>query len=633
MTRPGSIKRWLSGLGCTLGLVVMLAHPGHADEAVRIRNVDTSAFPTVAVTVSVPAGVLAEDIEVEENGGPVSILTVRPLIASGQEVDVVLAIDTSDSVRGAPLAAAVSAAKTFVDQLPEAVGVGVVTFSKRPSTIVGITRDRSAVLSALDSLGATQRGTAVYDAIGTAARLFSGPGQHNIVLLTDGSDVSSSLDLAGAVEAARNARASVFTVGLEARRTDFAGLQQLADETGGRFAPATSDRLEELYTSLAGSLSEQHLVIYRSEAVGGTQVTVTVLAGESTDLAIVLMPRIRPPAEGSGPGWLPALQGPWGLAIVLSVSFASVFLLILLVVGWITRVRWERDLARRVATPHLRDHGAPERPDRGPTAWIPRPVVEAAEHMAAAAGFKASLDRRLERAGLPLRAGELLAGSAVAAMLAGLVTMILFRNIVLALAVAMVAGIVPHVLVSVAIDRRLQALNDQLPDVLMILASSMRAGHSFLQALDTVSKEIGQPAGPEFARVVAEIRLGRPFEEAMNAMAERVESEEFTWALLAVNIQREVGGNLAEILDTLSETVREREAVRRQVKVLSSEGRLSVRILVALPFLITIYVIKVNPDYMRLLWTTWIGGVLIGVGSFLMLLGVIWARKTVKISV
>jgi tight adherence protein B len=626
------MKRWFSGLGGTLGLVLMLVQPGHADQTVRIRNVDTSAFPTVAVTVSAPAGTLPEDIEVNENGGPATILTIRPLIESGQQVDVVLAIDTSDSVRGAPLAAAVSAAKTFVDGLPEGVGVGVVTFSDRPTTVVGITEDRSAVQAALDSLGDTRRGTAVYDAVAMAAQLFSGPGQHNIVLITDGSDVSSALELAGAVESAREAHASVFTVGLEAAKTDFAGLQQLADQTGGRFAPATSDRLEELYTDLAGSLSQQHLLIYRSEAAGGTQVTVTVLTGDGTDFAIVLMPRTTS-AEGNGRGWLPLLDGPWGMTIVLSVSFVSAFLLLLLVVGWITRVRWEHDLSKRVATPHPVDPTTPPRPDRGLSAWIPKPVVDAAEHVAAATGFKASMDRRLELAGLPLLAGELVAGSALAASLAALLAVILFRSVFLALLLGTIAGIVPHVLVSVAIDRRLKALNDQLPDILMILASSMRAGHSFLQALDTVSKEIGEPAGPEFARVVAEIRLGRPFEEAMNAMAERVESEELTWALLAVNIQREVGGNLAEILDTLSETVREREAVRRQVKVLSSEGRLSVRILVSLPFLITLYVIKINPDYMRLLWTTWIGGVLIGVGSFLLLMGVMWARKTVKIDV
>jgi tight adherence protein B len=114
-----------------------------------------------------------------------------------------------------------------------------------------------------------------------------------------------------------------------------------------------------------------------------------------------------------------------------------------------------------------------------------------------------------------------------------------------------------------------------LPDVLTIMASSLRAGHSFMQALDTVAKEIAQPAATEFQRVVAEIRLGRPAEDALEALAERVGSADFMWAVLAVNIQREVGGNLAEILDNVADTLRERATLRRQIKVLTAEGRLS----------------------------------------------------------
>ena len=166
-----------------------------------------------------------------------------------------------------------------------------------------------------------------------------------------------------------------------------------------------------------------------------------------------------------------------------------------------------------------------------------------------------------------------------------------------------------------------------------ILASSLRAGHSFFQALDMVSKEIGEPAGPEFQRVVAEVRLGRPVDDALNAMAERVGSDDFQWAVLAVNIQREVGGNLAEILDTVADTVRERATLRRQVRVLSAEGRLSLKILVALPFLIGLYIAKVNPSYMSLLFTTRAGWIMLGTGAALMVAGVLWARKIVQVDV
>ncbi len=126
---------------------------------------------------------------------------------------------------------------------------------------------------------------------------------------------------------------------------------------------------------------------------------------------------------------------------------------------------------------------------------------------------------------------------------------------------------------------RADKLREQLPDVLTIMASSLRAGHRFLQSLDTVAKEITQPAASEFQRVVAEIRLGRPAEDALEALAERVGSPDFKWAVLAVNIQREVGGNLAEILDTVADTLRERAMLRRQIKVLTAEGRLSAWVL------------------------------------------------------
>ena len=116
-------------------------------------------------------------------------------------------------------------------------------------------------------------------------------------------------------------------------------------------------------------------------------------------------------------------------------------------------------------------------------------------------------------------------------------------------------------------------------------------------------------------------------------MAERIGSEDLTWAVLAINIQREVGGNLAEILDTLAEVVRDRNTIRRQVGVLSAEGRLSMWILAALPILIGLYMAKVNPDYIGLLFTTQVGLVMVVVASCLMVLGVLWMRKVVRIRV
>ena len=176
-------------------------------------------------------------------------------------------------------------------------------------------------------------------------------------------------------------------------------------------------------------------------------------------------------------------------------------------------------------------------------------------------------------------------------------------------------------------------MREQLPDVLTIMASSLRAGHSFLQALGTTAREIAAPANAEFQRLVAEIRLGRPAEDALEALADRVGSPDFRWAVLAVNIQREVGGNLAEILDNVSDTLRERAMMRRQIRVLTAEGRLSAWVLSILPFAIALYMFAVNPKYISLLFTKQIGLFMLGLGGVLMFLGILWMRKIVDIDV
>jgi tight adherence protein B len=209
----------------------------------------------------------------------------------------------------------------------------------------------------------------------------------------------------------------------------------------------------------------------------------------------------------------------------------------------------------------------------------------------------------------------------------------LLRAGLLALVVGAACGFGPTVALRTSLRKRTEKLREQLPDVLTIMASSLRAGHSFMQALDTVAREIPQPAATEFQRVVSEIRLGRPTDDALEALSMRVGSPDFRWAVLAVNIQREVGGNLAEILDNVADTLRERAMMRRQIKVLTAEGRLSAWVLAALPIGIGIYMFAVNPDYIGLLFTTRIGLFMSGTAVILLVLGILWMRKIVDIDV
>jgi tight adherence protein B len=319
--------------------------------------------------------------------------------------------------------------------------------------------------------------------------------------------------------------------------------------------------------------------------------------------------------------------------VVVALVGLAVFVLGWLLFGTALRAKKDREIAARMATitrPSQQPVGAV--PAKG-TGWIPANVSRFGRRFAEARGFSARVDAELEAAGVSMRSGEFVVLSVVAAFVGVVLGAALLRNPLLALLTGAVACMGPTVALRMAMKRRAEKLRDQLPDVLTIMASSLRAGHSFMQSLDAVAKEIAQPAQTEFQRVVSEIRLGRPTDDALEALAERVGSPDFRWAVLAVNIQREVGGNLAEILDNVADTLRERAQMRRQVRVLTAEGRLSAWVLTALPVAIALYMFITNPEYIGLLVTSKLGIIMSVTALVLLAVGVLWMRKIVDIDV
>jgi len=248
-------------------------------------------------------------------------------------------------------------------------------------------------------------------------------------------------------------------------------------------------------------------------------------------------------------------------------------------------------------------------------------------------GFDRVMRRELERAGLPLRPVEYMTLHVAAALVAGLVTQLLLRNPIVTAIVVLAVALGPIALLRSRSRKRTEAFQAQLPDVLNLLAGSMRAGWGLLQAVGIVVKEMGPPVGPEFARVVTEARLGLPLEDALQRMSDRVESEDFRWAVTAISIQREVGGNLAEVLDLVADTVRERTELRGQISALTGEGRLSAVVLITLPFLEAFVLWTLNPGYFGRLFSSPVGIAAGGVAALLIVIGTIWLRRIVSIEV
>ncbi|GAA1180258.1 type II secretion system F family protein [Ornithinimicrobium humiphilum] len=240
------------------------------------------------------------------------------------------------------------------------------------------------------------------------------------------------------------------------------------------------------------------------------------------------------------------------------------------------------------------------------------------------------MSQRLELAGIRRTVPEftLLVG---AAMLAGAALGAALSGVILAVMMGALVLMGSIVYVSVQISRRRSAFADQLDDLVQLLGSNLRAGHSVLQAMDSLARELDDPAASEIARVVNQVRVGRDFGGVLEDAAERMESDDFRWIAQAIAIQRQVGGNLAEVMDTVGETIRERNAIRRQVRSLSAEGKLSAYILVGLPIAVALILQIINPGYMTILTESLFGWFMIVTAVTMLALGSFWMSRIIKI--
>ncbi|ALE07601.1 type II secretion system protein F [Arthrobacter sp. ERGS1:01] len=238
--------------------------------------------------------------------------------------------------------------------------------------------------------------------------------------------------------------------------------------------------------------------------------------------------------------------------------------------------------------------------------------------------------KRLEEAGLRIPPSNFLIIMIAATGVMALLGLVL-AGVGLAVILAIVTPVLGWLALALLADRRRAKFDKQLSDNLLLLTGGLRAGHSVLAAIDAAAKEAAVPSSEEFARVVNEVRIGRDLEAALADTAIRMKSDDFSWITQAVQINREVGGDLAEVLDHVGETIRERGEIKAQVKSLSAEGRLSAIILVALPFGMVLMLMLVNPQYLSALTSHLVGWVMLGMGVVMMIIGSLWLRKIVQI--
>lgn len=618
-----------------------------AADGLTITDVDVSP-DAGTIEFSLPASVAdgldpATAVVVLESGVPVADAQVSPVPSNGLEV--VLVIDVSGSMReGDAIDAARQAASGFLDALPREVPVGVVAFGDTVSLTSPLGTDRAATRAAIEGLQAKGE-TALYDALVFSQQLFSGgTTDRQIVLLSDGGDTLSSNTQEAAVLVATSIRTNV--IELTSSEANTLVLAQLASAKGGFRAAATDPAaLAGLYGDVADDLLNRFRVAFTPSVYGDVTYTVRVATANGALEAATVVAVAPPPttiiptstssadtsasadvtpAEG-GEGVTGGTSTDEGLSsnVLRIVGAVALFLALLLLLTVATTPSRER---RPVAL-EVRNRAAslPADANAGLAGWLSR----LADRVLARGGKTTALAERLDVAGIPLRPGEFLVLAALAGTVASLVLAVLMPPLLGVVVGVSLTPLLARALVSARIEDRRKKFVDQLPDLLQTLVSSLRAGYGLPQALDVAASQSIEPTKSELHRVLFEVRIGRDPGDALAAAAERMASSDFSWVVAAMQINREVGGELAVVLENVADTVRERQRLRRQIRVLTAEGRISAYVLTALPFLLAVALLMTNPDYFEPFGES-PGPLLVVMAGLLLVIGWAWIRRLVK---
>ncbi len=635
------MRRYL--LGALAAVIVVLAPSTAwaADDEPSIAHVETTD-DGVRVLVSVPPGAEVDlgAVTGTLNGDDLTATATSTGSDTTVQRTTVLAMDTSDSMaRKGRFEAAKEAAVTFLENVPADVAVGIVTFDGAVTTALDPTTDRAAAEDVVAGLELS-KGTLLYDGIVAAVDLAGADGQRSILVISDGADTGKVTGLADVTAAIATASTLVDVVSLdqENKPKATAALEDLAAAGQGQVIESTRVALGDAFAAEAEVLAEQILVTAPlPTGFDAEEATVEItLPTPGGDLVASAFAKILDaPSNETGPSTAPinpddGIQVPeWALyAGILVFGVGLVTAAVLLVPA----KKQPMTLADRV-TAYTGGSGAAE-PKASSEPMFDQAKAAAAGVLDRNKGLEQKLEARLSAAGSSFKSSEWLllhVGVVLASGLFGL--LVGGGNLVIGVLFVVGGFFLPRFFLSFKASRRRAAFNTCLPDTLQLMSGSLSAGLSLAQSVDTVVNEGPEPVAAEFKRVLVENRIGLSIEDAFDGVADRFDSKDFAWVVMAIRIQRQVGGNLAELLTTVAATMREREYLRRQVAALAAEGKLSAIILACLPPGFLIILSFTNRSYIEPLFNNPLGVMMLVGSSLWLCLGVFWMSRMVKVEI
>ena len=623
------VKHLTAGLLVALaaGLLALSATAADAN-TVQVVEAGSALFPDRAYVLTLPSSqktvLTTDDLAVTEDGKPVKNLSVLSS-ASASGIGTVLLIDSSNSMKGS-IQSAMQAARAFAARNP-GQPLSVVFFNRKPTVALPLTTNRKQINAVLAKAPKLGEGTRINDALVAAVAQVRGSalGAARIVLLTDGDDVGSTTTLDSALAQLDAQKIRVFTVGIQSPDFTSDDLQKIADETGGTYASATSpEALTKIYDELGFQLGNEYLLRYRSTAQPDqdVDVSVTVKGMEPVTFAYTS------PSTGTAAPYEPALRDrllqswlliPLVVVLILALvvftirslwSLRSNKALVARLGDFVTLPAEEQAAARRKEVDVLLALASNDKKRRS-FRWLE--------------GFAEDVDvAQIDRDPGKMVWGSVLLGLLIAVAAGALIGPFW-----------VVLGIAPPVILNLVVRGKASKIRnefaEQLPENLDVLASALRAGHALAGAMGVVAEEAPEPSKREFSRVVTDEQLGIPLDEALEVTAKRMQNTDIDQVAVLALVQREAGGNTAEVLDQVTANIRARMDVRRLVKVLTAQGKFSSVVVAVIPIGIFIFIMLFNPDQLDPLFSTTFGQISGIMAIFMVIIGFFVIRRIVRI--
>jgi tight adherence protein B len=634
----GGLRRAFAALAVTAVGGLLAAPASSSAAALHVSEGGGASFPSRSLVVAIPgrSSVAASEIHISENGRPVSGAAAKPITHAGAgDFGVVLAIDVSPSMKGAPLDRAMAAARALAAQRTGNQELAVVTFDQSAKVALPLTDDPRAIATALASTPPVGHGAYIYNALTVAvqqlanAKIAAGA----VILLSDGASVGATprpghnLTANSVGLAASAAHAQIYTVGLRDSSYTPERMSLLARVGGGAFIESSSSQLADVFTRIEAGLTSAYVVRYRSTAQLGRRIVVSVAVDGVPNTATLAYN--SPPPAVPAPSVKPTPpKSFWASsASVVAVAFAAALLLGLGLFALLsTRVR-RGGLRGRVGEFTAAPVAETREVKSAPTSGALPAIERALQRLSWWPAFQEDVEiARFDRSPTELVAITALVTIAAAALLG-----IAFGTPLLSLLALAVGPLVLRSIVKHRLTKQRDLFAEQLPTLIQELASAMRAGHSLVSGLTSMARSAPEPSRTEWSRVLADEQLGRPLEEAMEPLIRRMGSNDIRQVALVAALQQRTGGNMAEVLERVADSVRERQELRRELKALTAQARLSRWVVTALPPLVAGAIAVINPGYIEPLFTTSTGVTLLFISAGLLTVASVVMRAITNI--